>query len=47
MAPSVQPERFTDPAKVDKWFTRNCKWTWGRLCTAQEQRDIQAYLYSF
>jgi hypothetical protein len=47
MAPSVQPERFSDPAKVDKWFTRNCKWTWGRLCTPQEQRDIQAYLYSF
>jgi cytochrome c553 len=47
MAPSVTAKRFTDPAKEQKWFTRNCKWTWGRLCTAQEQRDIKAYLYSF
>lgn len=47
MAPAVQADRFTDPAKQDKWFTRNCKWTWGRLCTAEEQADIKAYLYSF
>jgi mono/diheme cytochrome c family protein len=47
MAPSVNRERFTDPAKVAKWFTRNCKWTWGRECTAAEQADIKAYLYNF
>jgi mono/diheme cytochrome c family protein len=47
MAPSVESERFSDPAKANKWFTRNCKWTWGRLCSADEQADIKAYLYSF
>lgn len=47
MAPSVEPRRFSDTAKETKWFTRNCKWTWGRLCTAEEQADIKAYLYSF
>lgn len=47
MAPSVEPSRFSDPAKVEKWFTRNCKWTWGRACSAEEQRDIRAWLYSF
>jgi len=47
MAPSVEAERFSDPARENKWFTRNCKWTWGRLCTADEQADIKAYLYSF
>ena len=25
MAPSVNPQRFTDAAKVEKWFGRNCK----------------------
>lgn len=44
MAPSINPKRFTDPAKVEKWFLRNCKWTIGRECTAQEKGDIIAYL---
>jgi hypothetical protein len=46
MAHSVNPERFTDPAKVEKWFTRNCKWTIGRVCTPQEKGDILTYLLS-
>ncbi|MFZ3088460.1 MAG: DUF1924 domain-containing protein, partial [Methylotenera sp.] len=25
MAPIVNPQRFTDAAKVEKWFGRNCK----------------------
>jgi hypothetical protein len=25
MAASANPQRFTDPAKVEKWFTRNCR----------------------
>lgn len=44
MAPSVVASRYTDPAKVEKWFTRNCKWTWGRECTPQEKGDLLEYL---
>ncbi len=44
MAPSVNPKRFTDIRKVEKWFKRNCKWTWGRECTAQEKADLLAWL---
>ena len=44
MAPSVNKERFTDRAKVEKWFKRNCKWTLGRECTAQEKGDVLKYL---
>ena len=44
MAVSVNPERFTETKKIRKWFRRNCKWTWGRKCTAQEKGDILTYL---
>jgi hypothetical protein len=44
MAPSVASDRYTDPGKVEKWFGRNCKWTWGRECTAQEKGDLLEYL---
>jgi len=44
MAPSVNPERLTDRKKVEKWFHRNCKWTLGRTCTAQEKADVLKYL---
>jgi len=40
MAISVNKKRFTDAKKVEKWFKRNCKWTWGRECAAQEKGDI-------
>jgi hypothetical protein len=44
MAPSVNSSRYTDLKKVEKWFTRNCKSTLGRECTAQEKGDILEYL---
>ncbi|MEJ2620598.1 MAG: DUF1924 domain-containing protein [Candidatus Thiodiazotropha sp.] len=44
MARSVNPQRQTDGKKIEKWFKRNCKWTWGRACTAQEKGDILSYL---
>ena len=44
MAPSVNPSRYTDLKKVEKWFTRNCKSTLGRECTAQEKGDVLEYL---
>jgi hypothetical protein len=47
MAPSVNKERYTDPEKVEKWFTRNCKWTYGRECTSQEKVDLLKYLSQF
>ncbi len=44
MAPAVNPERFTDEAKSEKWFRRNCKDVVGRECTASEKADIIAWL---
>jgi len=44
MSPSVNPERLTDSKKVNKWFKRNCKWTFGRECTAQEKADFLVYI---
>lgn len=44
MAPSVNPKRLSDEKDIRKWFSRNCKWTLGRECTAQEQGDVLLYL---
>jgi hypothetical protein len=44
MAPSVNAERLTDLKKMKKWLLRNCKWTFGRECTAQEKGDVLAWL---
>jgi len=44
MAPSVNPERFNKQKKIEKWFLRNCKWTWGRECSTQEKGDMLRYL---
>lgn len=44
LAPAGDARRFTDGAKVDKWFGRNCRDVLGRVCTPQEQGDVLAYL---
>jgi hypothetical protein len=44
LAASANPERFTDPAKVEKWFRRNCTEVVGRECNAAEKADFIAYL---
>lgn len=44
MAPSVNPERFQEVRQIRKWFYRNCKWTLGRQCTAQEKTDLLVWL---
>lgn len=44
LAPSANAERFTDMAKVEKWFKRNCNDVLDRVCTAQEKGDVLAYL---
>jgi hypothetical protein len=46
LAPVANKERFTDPAKVEKWFRRNCKEVLGRACTVQEKADFTAYVLS-
>ncbi len=46
MAVSVNPERFTDPRKVAKWFRRNCRTVLGRACTPQEKGDFITFMMS-
>ena len=47
LAASVNNERFTEQKKIEKWFRRNCKWTFERECTAQEKIDFLEYLRRF
>jgi hypothetical protein len=44
MAPSITIDRLTDSAKIEKWFTRNCHWTFKRDCTPQEKGDALLWL---
>jgi hypothetical protein len=44
LAVAGNPERFTDAAKVEKWFGRNCKEVVGRPCTPAEKADFVAYM---
>jgi len=44
LAPAFNPERFTDPAKVEKWFRRNCNDVMARECTPAEKADVLAWL---
>lgn len=44
LSPNANPVRFTDEAKVDKWFKRNCNDVLGRECTAQEKADVLSWL---
>ena len=44
LAPIAHPERFTDAAKVEKWFRRNCTDVLQRECSGQEKGDFIAWL---
>ncbi len=46
ISPTANAERFTNPAKVEKWFKRNCNDVLKRLCTAEEKGDVLTYLLS-
>ena len=46
LAPAANQERFTDNAKVEKWFRRNCDDVLSRPCTAIEKGDFITYLRS-
>lgn len=44
LAPSRNPARLTETPEITKWLLRNCKWTLGRECTAQEKGDLLTWL---
>jgi hypothetical protein len=46
LAPVANPARLSDPAKVEKWFKRNCNDVLKRGCTAQEKGDFVTWLLS-
>ncbi len=46
MAVSRTPNRFTDFTKVERWFTRNCRTVYGRLCTPQEKGNFITFMES-
>ena len=44
VAVSVNPDRFTDSADVEKQFGRDCKSVLGRACTAVEKGDYITFM---
>lgn len=46
LAPGANAERFTDLAKIEKWFKRNCNDVLARACTPVEKGDILTWLTS-
>ena len=46
MAIVANKDRFTDKAKVEKWFKRNCKDVYERACTAHEKGDFITFMKS-
>jgi len=44
LAPAANPARFSDAAKVEKWFGRNCQDVLERACTAAEKADFIQWL---
>lgn len=46
LAPAFNAKSFTDTARVDKWFRRNCKDVLSRECSAAEKADVLSWLIS-
>lgn len=44
LAPSTNSKSLASEKKIKKWFKRNCKWTVGRECSAQEKSDILSFI---
>ena len=44
LAPAFNSQRFTDAAKAEKWFRRNCNDIVGRECSAGEKADMLSWL---
>ena len=46
LAPARNAERFSNPAKTEEWFRRNCGDVLGRECTTVEKGNVITYLVS-
>lgn len=46
IAPIATKDRFTDLAKVEKWFKRNCKDVYERECTNMEKGNFVIFMMS-
>ena len=46
VALSASPGRYADPAKVEKWFKRNCNEVLGRACSPLEKGDWLTFVSS-
>lgn len=44
VALSASPSRYADPAKVEKWFKRNCTEVMSRECSAREKGDWLSFM---
>jgi mono/diheme cytochrome c family protein len=44
LSPAASPKRLSDPAKVAKWFKRNCNEVLGRACTPAEKADFIKFI---
>lgn len=44
LSPRANAQRFTDSAKSEKWFRRNCKEVTGAECTAAQKADFVSFL---
>ncbi len=46
LAPVAQGNRFSDAARVEQGFRRDCPEVLGRACTPREKADFTAYMIS-
>jgi hypothetical protein len=44
LAPSANPDRFTNPRETEKWFKMNCRLLMQRECTPLEKGDVLTWL---
>jgi hypothetical protein len=44
LSPFHNAARFSDLAKAEKWFKRNCNDVLGRECSTQEKADVLSWL---
>ena len=44
LAPAANNKRFTDAAKTEKWFRRNCNDVLNRECSNAEKADVLSWL---
>jgi len=42
----VNNKRLTKIKTIKKWLKRNCKWTLGRKCTAEEKGHLLTFIQS-